>query len=79
MNTALIPEHLIFFHRQEGFYDFNSPNAWRLRADQGFRVPVYKQFAVNFEYDLRYDSNPAPGRKQTDHLYIIGVSYVLPE
>jgi putative salt-induced outer membrane protein YdiY len=79
LNTALILERLIFFHRQQGFYDFNAPNAWRLRADQGFRVPVYKQFAMNLEYDLRYDSNPAPGRKQTDHLYIIGVSYVLPE
>jgi len=79
LTTGLIPEHLIFFHRQEGFYDFNSPNAWRLRADQGFRVPVYKQFALNLEYDLRYDSNPAPGRKQTDHLYIVGISYVLLE
>ena len=79
LNTALIPERLIFFHRQQGFYDFNAPNAWRLRADQGFRVPVYKQFAMNLEYDLRYDSNPAPGRKPTDHLFIVGVSYVLPE
>jgi len=42
-------------------------------------VPVYKQFAMNIEYDLRYDSNPAPGRKKTDNLYIVGVSYVLPE
>jgi putative salt-induced outer membrane protein YdiY len=76
--TAVIPERLLFFHRQEGFYDFKKPNAWRLRADQGLRVPVYKQFAMNLEYDLRYDSNPAPGRKRTDHLYIVGVSYVLP-
>jgi putative salt-induced outer membrane protein YdiY len=77
--TALIPDRLIFFHRQEGFYDFKEPNAWRLRADQGLRVPVYKQLAVNLEYDLRYNSNPAPGRKRTDHLYIVGLSYVLPE
>jgi putative salt-induced outer membrane protein YdiY len=76
--TALIPDRLIFFHRQEGFYDFKAPNAWRLRADQGVRVPVYKQFAVNLEYDLRYNSNPVPGRKKSDHLYIVGISYVLP-
>ena len=75
--TAIIPERLLFFHRQEGFYDFKAPNAWRLRADQGFLVPVYKQFAMNLEYDLRYDSNPAPGRKKTDHLYIVGISYIL--
>ena len=75
--TAVIPERLLFFHRQEGFYDFKAPNAWRLRADQGFLVPVYKQFAMNLEYDLRYDSNPAPGRKRADHLYIVGISYIL--
>jgi hypothetical protein len=76
-STALIPERLIVFHRQEGFYDFNDPNALRIRAEQGLRVPVYKQFALNMEYDVRYNSNPAPGRKKTDHLYIVGVSYEL--
>jgi putative salt-induced outer membrane protein YdiY len=75
--TALIPDRLLFFHRHEGFYEFKAPNGWRLRADQGFRVPVFKQFAMNLEYELRYDSNPAPGRKKTDHLYIVGISYVL--
>jgi putative salt-induced outer membrane protein YdiY len=75
--TALIPDRLLFFHRHEGFYDLKAPNGWRLRADQGFRVPVYKQFAMNLEYDLRYDSKPAPGRKKTDHLYIVGISYIL--
>ena len=77
LNTALVPDRLIFFHRQNGAYDFESPNAWRLRADQGFQIPVYKQFAMNIEYDLRYDSDPAPGRGKTDNLYIVGVSYLL--
>jgi putative salt-induced outer membrane protein YdiY len=77
--TSLIPDRLILFHRQEGFYDFKEPNAWRLRANQGFRVPVYKQFAVNLEYDVRYNSNSAPGTKHVDHQYIAGLSYVLPE
>lgn len=79
LRTILIPDRLILFHRQEGFYDFKEPNAWRLRADQGLQVPVYKQLAVNLEYDFRYNSNPAPARKRTDHLYIIGISYILPE
>ena len=77
--TALIPDRLIFFHRQEGFYDFEEPNAWRLRAEQGIQFPADKQFAVNLEYDVRFNSNPAPGRKRTDHLYIVGISYILPE
>ena len=74
----MIPERLIFFHRQEGYRDFNPEKAVRLRADQGVRVPIYKHLSLNFEYDLRYNSHPAPGRKTTDHLYIFGVSYVIP-
>ena len=78
-NRVLIADRLIFFHRQEGFLDVKKPNAWRVRADQGFRVPVYKQFSMNIEYDIKYNSNPTPGFKKTDQIYIVGVSYELPK
>jgi putative salt-induced outer membrane protein YdiY len=78
-NRVLIADRLIFFHRQEGFYDFGAPNAMRVRAEQGFRVPVYKQFSMNIEYDIRYNSKPTPGFKKTDQIYIVGVSYELPK
>ena len=34
--------------------------------------------ALNLEWDVRYNSNPAPGRKTTDHTYILGFSFQLP-
>lgn len=77
-NTHLVPDRLIFFHRHEAYYDFKAPNGIRVRADQGFKVPVYKQFALNLEYDVRWNSEPAPGRKSTDHTYIFGISYLIP-
>ncbi len=76
--TSVIPDRLIVYHRQEGYRDLNPEKAIRIRADQGFRVPVYRQFSLNLEYDFRYNSNPAPGRKTSDHLYIFGVSYAIP-
>jgi putative salt-induced outer membrane protein YdiY len=76
--TPVFTERLIFFHRQEGFRDLNPQKAVRIRADQGFRVPVYKHLSLNLEYDFLYNSNPAPGRKTTDQLYIFGLSYVIP-
>jgi len=76
--TPVISERLIFFHRQEGYRDLNPEKAVRIRADQGFRVPVYKHLSLNLEYDFLYNSNPAPGRKTTDQLYIFGLSYVIP-
>jgi putative salt-induced outer membrane protein YdiY len=76
--TPVIADRLIFFHRQEGYRDLNPQKAVRIRADQGFRVPIYKHFSLNLEYDFLYNSNPAPGRQTTDQIYIFGLSYVLP-
>jgi putative salt-induced outer membrane protein YdiY len=75
LNHEFIPDRLIFFHHHEGFYDVKAPNAYRIRADQGVRLPIYKGLSLNLEFNMRYNSNPAPGRKTTDQAYIIGISY----
>ena len=72
---SVIPDKVKLFQRAEGYYDLSGGNAMRLRADQGVRVTVYKQLFVNFEYDYRFNSQPAPGRKTTDEAYIFGVGY----
>jgi putative salt-induced outer membrane protein YdiY len=79
LNHVFIPDVLIFFHRDEAYYDVKAPNGYRLRADQGVRLPIYKGFALNLEYDVRYNSQPALGRKTTDNAYIMGVSYTFSE
>ena len=79
LNHDVIPDVLVFFHRDEVYYDLKAPNAYRFRADQGVRLPIYKRFSLNLEYDMRYNSNPAVGRKTTDHAYIMGVSYAFAE
>ena len=71
----LLPDRVKLFHRQEGYYDLNAGNALRIRADQGVRVTVYKNLFLNLEYDLRYNSQPAPGRLKTDEAFIFGVGY----
>jgi putative salt-induced outer membrane protein YdiY len=78
-NHEFLPDVLFFFHRNEGYYDLKAPNGYRIRADQGLRFPVYKGFSLNLEYDVRYNSNPAAGRKTTDLAYIMGVSYAFSE
>jgi putative salt-induced outer membrane protein YdiY len=79
LTHVFIPDVLIFFHRDEAYYDVKAPNGYRFRADQGVRLPIYKGFALNLEYDVRYNSQPAPGRKTTDNAYIVGVSYTFSE
>ncbi len=72
---ALWPDRVKVFHKHEGFWDLNAGNAFRLNADQGLRVTVYKNLFVNMEYDIRLNTQPAPGRKKLDESYIFGVGY----
>ena len=72
---SLWPDRVKVFHRHEGFWDINAGNAFRFNADQGLRITVYKNLFFNVEYDLRLNTQPAPGRKKTDEAMIFGVGY----
>jgi len=72
---TLWPDRVKVFHRHEGFWDINAGNAFRFNADQGLRITVYKNLFFNVEYDLRLNTQPAPGRKKTDEAMIFGVGY----
>lgn len=72
---SLWPDRVKVFHRHEGFWDINAGNAFRFNADQGLRITVYKSLFFNLEYDLRLNTQPAPGRKKTDEALIFGVGY----
>jgi putative salt-induced outer membrane protein YdiY len=72
---ALWPDRVKVFHRHEAFYDLNAGNAFRVNADQGVRITVYKNLFFSVEYDLRLNTQPAPGRKTTDEAVIFGVGY----
>lgn len=72
---TLWPDRVKVFHRHEGFWDVNHGNGFRLNADQGIRITVYKNLFFNVEYDFRLNTQPAPGRKKTDESVIFGVGY----
>jgi putative salt-induced outer membrane protein YdiY len=74
-NHELMPARLSVFHKHDAFYDLDHANAFRVLADQGVRIAVYKGMFVNIEYDLRYNSQPAPGREKLDEAFIFGVGY----
>ena len=66
---------LRLFHHHQGFQDFGASRAFRLNADQGIRVKIFGDFSLNLEYDLRFNTEPAPGRKELDQAFIFGVAY----
>ncbi len=66
---------IILFHRHQGFQDIGVAKATRINAEQGIRVKVYGDFALNLEYDIRNNSEQAPGRKTVDSTFIFGISF----
>jgi putative salt-induced outer membrane protein YdiY len=66
---------ITLFHRHQGFQDLAQDGGFRLNADQGIRVKIYGDLALNFEYDLRFNTKPSPGRKTVDTTAIFGLSY----
>lgn len=63
------------FHKHQGFQDYGTRDGFRLNASQGIRVKVFGDFSLNLEYDIRYNTQPAPGRKELDTTLIIGFAY----
>lgn len=72
---TVIPKILKLWHKHEGYRDFLVRDALRVNADQGVRVTLYENLFLNVEYDIRYNTRPAPGRLPTDEAFIFGIGY----
>jgi putative salt-induced outer membrane protein YdiY len=74
-NHELIPDRLIVFHFHEGYYGFEGSGSYYIRSEQGFRIPVAKNFFANFQINFNYNSQPGVGKRKDDTIYIFGLSY----
>ena len=71
----IVEDRLQFFHNSEGFTDPRGDEGIILRAETGLRAPIIDDLTANFQVNLDYDSDPAPGFKSTDRTYIVGIGY----
>jgi hypothetical protein len=74
LDWEVVPKRLKLFHRQEGYYSFVASSVV-LRAEQGFRIPLYDSFAANFELDYRFNSDPEASKNSSDLYLILGITY----
>lgn len=74
-NHEIIPKRLKLFHMHEGYYGLEKSNSYYIRSEQGFRIPVAENFFANFQFNYNYTSQPAPGKRQGDITYILGLAY----
>lgn len=74
MDWDIFPGRLSFFHRHEGYYNFDAKAAI-LRSDQGFQIPLFSNLHANLESNYRFNSKPADDTKKSDLSLILGLSY----
>ena len=65
---------LKLWHNHIGTRDIGRDDAVRLNANQGISIKIYKDLSIRFEYNVRYNSQPADERKTTDSTIIFGLS-----
>jgi putative salt-induced outer membrane protein YdiY len=73
-NLEFLGGDLKLWHVHTGTRDIGRDNAVRLNANQGISIKVYQDLSIRFEYNVRYNSKPADGRKTTDTTIIFGLS-----
>jgi hypothetical protein len=71
----IIQDKLQFFHNDEGFSAISSSAGVVVRAETGLRAPIVDDLTANFQVNLDYNSDPAPGFKSTDRTWIVGLGY----
>jgi hypothetical protein len=63
------------FHSDEFYIAIGSGMPIYIITTQGLRFRLRGNFNTDFEVDLSYNSNPEPGKRNTDTSYILGLSY----
>lgn len=72
----IIPDGVKIFLDHQGFKDFGKESsAVRVNSSQGIRIKLNKHLFLNFEYDIRFNSQPLFGNKKFDEAFILGIGF----
>ncbi|MGB2928391.1 MAG: DUF481 domain-containing protein [Desulfobacterales bacterium] len=59
----MIPDHLKFFPLHEGYVRLEDADDFFFRSQQGFRLPLVREFYATLKFDYDYNNRPAEGKK----------------
>jgi putative salt-induced outer membrane protein YdiY len=63
------------FHSQNGYRGFNSEGDILLKTRTGLRIPIKGGLSATAQVNQSWESNPAPGRKNSDTQIMFGLGY----
>ena len=64
------------FHVQDGYRGLNSQGDILLKTRTGVRIPLRQGFVATAQYNLDWESHPAPDRRNSDRQFLLGIGYV---
>jgi len=73
-NWPVLP-WLTVFHQHQGFPSLEKTKDWYVTSQQGLRMKIWGNFTTTFQFNWRYDNEPAPGTKKSDRQYILALGY----
>jgi len=70
-------DDVTIFHNQQGYRDFGGDKSTAIRfvAEQGVRADLYQNLYLKLEFDWRFNSQPEPGKAQSDISLVWGLGY----
>lgn len=63
------------FHEQDGYQQIANGSDVTIRSRTGMRVPIAGRLNASVQLNLDWEKEPAPGRKSTDSVLLIGLGY----
>jgi len=74
-DSYLIPDRLQVFQGTELYVARGQDEPSFARTQTGLRVPVWKKFVANLQYNVDWNSNPPPGFESIDRTLIFSLGY----
>lgn len=75
LEWEIVPERIKFFHGHEVYVRLDDADDYYIRTEQGIRLPLLKNFFCNIEFDYDHKNKPAPGKKNADQRFMLGLGY----
>jgi len=63
------------FHEQDGFMKLVDDRGITLQSRTGLRAPIAAGMNASIQLNLDWEQEPAPGRKSTDSVLMVGIGY----
>lgn len=71
----MLDRRLQVFHEEDAYAGLGAGASTLVRTRTGLRVPVKNGLNLSAQVNLDWDAEPAPGRRSTDTIYLLGLGY----